>query len=71
MPDSKYASDPPPITAVPPASTRVTSGARQAYLTQLGQRVIVQWWGRDNTVAGSFPSHAVQHEMCPDREPPG
>ncbi|MEO6708823.1 MAG: hypothetical protein ABI054_04360, partial [Planctomycetota bacterium] len=35
------------------------------FLHTLGQRVNVQWWGRDNIVAGSFLSNAIQYSVCP------
>jgi len=40
-------------------------GNPQAYLTSIGQRVNVQWWGRDSQAAGSYLSNAVQYEVCP------
>ncbi|HUR28738.1 MAG TPA: VCBS repeat-containing protein [Planctomycetota bacterium] len=35
------------------------------FLHTLGQRVDVQWWGRDNTAIGSFLSNALQFNVCP------
>jgi hypothetical protein len=40
-------------------------GNPQAYLTSIGQRVNVQWWGRDSAAAGSYLSDASQYEVCP------
>ena len=40
-------------------------GNPQAYLTSIGQRVNVQWWGRDSVAAGSYLSNAIQYEVCP------
>lgn len=40
-------------------------GNPQGYLTSIGQRVNVQWWGRDTLGYGSFLSDAIQYEVCP------
>jgi hypothetical protein len=40
-------------------------GNPQAFLTSIGQRVNVQWWGRDSAAAGSYLSNAIQYEVCP------
>jgi hypothetical protein len=40
-------------------------GNPAAFLQTLGQRVNVQWWGRDNTIVGSFLSDAIQLNVCP------
>ncbi len=35
------------------------------FLNTIGQRVNVQWWGRDSTANGSFLSDAIQYNACP------
>ncbi|MEO6710574.1 MAG: hypothetical protein ABIP42_13425 [Planctomycetota bacterium] len=40
-------------------------GTPQTYLNSVGQRINVQWWGRDTQLAGSFLSNAIQYEVAP------
>lgn len=40
-------------------------GNPAAFLTQLGQRVNLQWWGRDSNSHGSLLSDAVEYGVCP------
>ncbi len=40
-------------------------GGPQPFLNAIGQRVNVQWWGRDNQVVGCLLSAAIQYAVCP------
>jgi hypothetical protein len=35
------------------------------FLQDIGQRVSVQWWGRDTVATGSFLSNALEYTVCP------
>jgi hypothetical protein len=40
-------------------------GNPASFLRSLGQRVQLQWWGRDTPVHGSFLSNALDYTVCP------
>jgi hypothetical protein len=39
-------------------------GNPQSFLHTVGQRINVQWWGRDSTANGSYLSNALQYTVC-------
>ena len=43
----------------------LVGGNPAPFLSIPGQRVDVQWWGRDSLAAGSFLSDALEFHVCP------